>query len=44
MSFENMGKKKGYIRRKNCYFLSNIDIKNCFPSIYNNCPKTCQQT
>ena len=43
--FENMENEKPYTGRGNCYFKNNTDIKNCFPIIYNNCPKTfCEQT
>ena len=40
-----MENERAYTRRKNCYFQNNSNIKICFPSIYNNCPKTyCQWT
>ena len=40
MSTENMENEKPCTRRENRYFQNNSDIKNCFPIIYNNCPKT----
>ena len=36
---ENMENEKPYSRRENRYFYNYSDIKNCFPIIYNNCPK-----
>ena len=39
MSAENMENEKACTRKKNRYFLKNSDINNCFPNIYNNCPK-----
>ena len=40
-----MENEKPCTRRENSYCLKNNDIKNCFPIIYNNCPKTyCEWT
>ena len=38
-SVENMENEKPYTRKKSLYFLNSV-IKNYFPIIYKNCPKT----
>ena len=42
---KKMENEKPYARRENRNFEKYCNIKNCFPIIYNNCPKTyCEQT
>ena len=45
MSVEKMENEKPCSGRENLYLKKNSNIKNCFPIIYHNCPKTyCKNT